>query len=201
MNNEEYKTHNLEYELFKKSERIILFGGSDSGKSYFLQQLVLRHSVKFKRIIICGSKNDLLIYPETKNITEYYDDSDAESIYDPFKDEEYYKNTQQDKRGVLLILDDLMTEAYNSQIVNKCFSRGRHLNLSILLVLQSYFPTGRGRSILPMLRNSATCQIFFSLRNRSEMVNVSRSIECSKKYQKFFLDLLDSQVYQKNMDI
>ena len=104
-----------------------------------LQSLVLRNHTKFKRIIICGTGNDLLKYPETKNKTEHYDDENC-PIYDPFGDQ--FILDQKDERQTLIILDDVMSEAFNSQIVSKMYSRGRHINLSVILVLQSFFPQG-----------------------------------------------------------
>ena len=64
-------------------------------------------------------------------------------------------------RGSLIIIDDLMSDAYNSQVVNDIFSKGRHRNISIILVLQSYFPAGSGKSLIPQIKNNATIQIFF----------------------------------------
>ena len=182
---EEYKTIQIECEIFQRTERIAIYGGSYSGKSHFLQQLVLKHHNKFKKIIICGTKNELLKYPETRNKTLHFDD-ESNPIYDPFIDKDLLNQNQKDERQTLIILDDLMSESYNSQIVNKMFSRGRHLNISVILILQSFFPAGSGRSLIPMIKNNTSIQIFFKLRNKGEIEQAARKIECDKNIKSFF---------------
>ena len=186
-----YKNLEIDSEIFQGSSRIILLGGSHCGKTYFLQKLVLRHEKKFRKIIICGTPNDLLKYPETRGKTELHS-----GIYDPFN-EIADADECEDGRQILIVYDDLMSEAYNSQIVNNLFSKGRHYNISTVLVLQSYFPSGSGRSILPMVKNNASLQIFFRLRNQAEMSLVAKKLEFDKKSQQFFLDLIQREVCGK----
>ena len=184
-----YKNLEIDSEIFQGSSRIILLGGSHCGKTYFLQKLVLRHEKQFRKIIICGTPNDLLKYPETRGKTELHS-----GIYDPFNE---IADECEDGRQILIVYDDLMSEAYNSQIVNNLFSKGRHYNISTVLVLQSYFPSGSGRSILPMVKNNASLQIFFRLRNQAEMSLVAKKLEFDKKSQQFFLDLIQREVCGK----
>ena len=179
----QFKEIEIECELFERCERLILYGGSYTGKSHMLQSLVLRHHAKFKKIIICGTGNDLLKYPETRNKTEHYE-CDANPIYNPFGDQ--FIEDQKDDRQTLIILDDVMNEAFNSQIVSKMYSRGRHINLSVILVLQSFFPQGAGKSLIPMIKNNASVQIFFKLRNQDEMKIAARKLECEKSRRTFF---------------
>ena len=186
-----YKNLEVDSEIFRGSSRILLLGGSHCGKTYFLQKLVLRHEKKFRKIIICGTPNDLLKYPETKAKTELHN-----GIYDPFH-EAAEAAGDDDDRQILIVYDDLMSEAYNSQVVNNLFSRGRHYNISTVLILQSYFPTGSGRSILPMVKNNASLQVFFRLRNQAEMSLVAKKLEFDKKSQQFFLDLIQREVCGK----
>ena len=184
-----YKDLEVDSQIFEGSSRILLLGGSHCGKTYFLQNLVLRHEKKFKKIILCGTPNDLLEYPQTKGKTVRH-----EGIYDPFEEA---AEDLQDDRQILVVYDDLMSEAYNSQIINNLFSRGRHYKISTVLVLQSYFPSGSGRSILPMVKNNASIQIFFRLRNQAEMSMVARKLEFDKRNIQFFSDLIQREVYGK----
>ena len=154
-NVQQFKTVEVECEIFKRSERCLVYGGSYSGKTYFIQNLILRHHEKFKKIIICGAKNDLLTHPLTSSKTIFYE-NDENPIYDPFTDQ----LNDTDKRQTLLILDDVMTEAYNSTLVSKIYSKGRHLNLSVFLILQSFFPQGTSKSLVPMLKNNSSIQFF-----------------------------------------
>ena len=189
-----YRTLNIDSDIFCGSSRILIIGGSHSGKSYFLQKLVLRHHEKFKKIVICGTPNLLLNYPETKGKTKIYD-----TIQNPFKeqDEESDEDGDGGKASVLYIIDDLQSEAYNSQVVNDIFSKGRHHNISVILVLQSYFPGGSSKSLIPQIKNNATIQIFFRLRNKSELALAAKKLEFDKKSQEFFLDLIKREVCQK----
>ena len=136
----------------------------------------------------------LLQYPQTKEKTKIYD-----TIQNPFKeqDDETGGADADDERGSLYIIDNLMSEAYNSQVVNDIFSKGRHHNISIILVLQSYFPAGTSKSLIPQIKNNATIQIFFRLRNQSELALAAKKLEFDKKSQEFFLDLIKREVCGK----
>ena len=48
-----------------------------------------------------------------------------------------------------------------------------------------------------MVKNNANLQIFFMLRNTSEMALVSKKLEFNTKAQQFFLDLIQREVYGK----
>ena len=121
-----------------------------------------------------------------------------DGIYNPFNEAaEELRDDDDDDRQILVVYDDLMSEAYNSQIISTLFSKGRHYKISTILVLQSYFPSGSGRSVLPMVKNNANLQIFFMLRNTSEMALVSKKLEFNPKAREFFLDLIQKEVYGK----
>ncbi len=113
--------------------------------------------MKFKKIIICGAKNDLASDEATRHKTIFYDNEDS-PIYDPFQGEDTQDN---DSRQILLILDDLMSEVYSSQLVSKKNSKGRHINLSTRVILQSYVPQGASKSLVAMLKNNVSLQLFF----------------------------------------
>ena len=188
---DQFKDIEIECEIFNRPERCLIYGGSFSGKSHMVTNLVLRHQEKFEKIIICGAKNDLLTHPKTKNKTTFYENDDN-PIYDPFE-EPHSKGGGQ----TLLILDDLMSEVYHSQLVSKIFSKGRHLNLSVIVILQSYYPQGSSKSLVPMLKNNASIQIFFKLRNRGEMKLIAKKFEHGKKKQDFFYAIVEKEIYQK----
>ena len=79
-----------------------------------------------------------------------------------------------------------MTESCNSSLVSNIFSKGRHLNISVILVLQSYFPQSIGRSLVPQIKNNSNVQILFKLRNKSEMKIIAKKLESTKAGQTFF---------------
>ena len=187
-----YKDIDIECEIFYRPERILVYGGSFSGKTHTIVKLVLRHHEKFKKIIICGAKNELLTHPDTAKKTFFYENEDN-PIYDPFPQ----LDDSTDPRQTLLVLDDLMSEVVSSQLVSKIFSKGRHLSLSVIVILQSYYPQGSSKSIIPMVKNNASVQLFFKLRNRSEMKLVSKKIEFTKKNQLHFDSVVEQEIYQK----
>ena len=177
----QYKDIEIECGIFERPHMILVYGGSYSGKTHMIVNLIKRHHEKFKKIIICGAKNELLTDEATRHKTIFYENEDN-PIYDPFQESEELSGTY----PKLLILDDLMSEIYSSQLASKLFSKGRHLNLSTIIILQSFYPQGGSKSIVPMLKNNANLQFFFKLRNRSEMNQVSKKLEHSKKNQQFF---------------
>lgn len=188
-----YKDIDIECEIFYRPERILVYGGSFSGKTHMVVKLVLRHHEKFKKIIICGAKNELCTHPDTKHKTIFYENDDN-PIYDPFNNN---SDVSTDPRQTLLILDDLMSECYHSQLVSRIFSKGRHLTLSVIVILQSYYPQGSSKSIIPMVKNNSSIQLFFKLRNRSEMKLISKKFEFTKKNQHFFDSIIEQEIYQK----
>lgn len=192
---DQFKNIEIECEIFERPCSILAYGGTYSGKTHMIVNLVLRHHTKFRKIIICGAKNDLLTHQDTKHKTVYYD-NDESPIYDPFQENENVGNDG-DKRQQLLIFDDLMSEIYSSQIISKVFSRGRHLNLSAIVILQSFYPQGTSKSLVPMLKNNCSLQIFFRLRNKSEMKLVAKKLEHTKRGQDFFESLVDREIYKK----
>ena len=82
-----------------------------------------------------------------------------------------------------MFIDDLMTESCNSSLVSNIFSKGRHLNISVILVLQSYFPQSIGRSLVPQI---SCVQMLFKLRNKSEMKIIGKKLESTKAGNIFF---------------
>ena len=189
------KTILTDCQLFSPTSRILCFGGSCSGKSFFLQNLVLKHHKKFKQIILCGAKNILLTHPSTKDKTVHHT-CRQNPIWDPFSNIDE-SEINLDKRGILIFIDDLMTESCQSLLVSDIFSKGRHLNISVILVLQSYFPQSTARSLMPQIKNNSCVQILFKLRNKSETSIIGKKIESTKAGQSFFKNLIDREVYSK----
>ena len=133
---DQFKNIEIECDIFERPYMVLVYGGSYSGKTHMIVNLVLRHHMKFKKIIICGAKNNFLTYEATKHKTIFYDNEES-PIYDPFQDSDGTNNEPK-----LLILDDLMSEIYSSQLVSIIFSKGRHLNLRTIIILQSFYPQG-----------------------------------------------------------
>ena len=81
-------------------------------------------------------------------------------------------------------MDDMMEVVYKSQTVSKLFS------ISVILLLQSYFPTGSGTNLIPQIRNNSTIQIFTKARSHREIGDIAGRLDYGKKYKDFFVSHL-----------
>ena len=179
--------------IFEKPERIIVTGSSNTGKTHLVEHLVRKHIDKFYKIVICGNRNRLLEFPETICKTSLHK-SDSDPIFNPFTELDRYEVKKNKNKQFLLILDDLMEVIYQSPIVSKIFSAGRHFQISCIILCQSFFPSGSGKNIYPQIKNNSSIFIFTKLRSKNQIANISRHLEDDKKSQKLFVEL-----YKKNV--
>ena len=84
MNDTCFKTIKLDCTLFKSSEQVLLFGGSNTGKMHLVENLIKAYHERFYKIVLCGLKNRLLQFSKTAKKTEYYDNPNNH-IRDPFQ--------------------------------------------------------------------------------------------------------------------
>lgn len=133
---------------FYNRSSFIVCGSSRSGKTEFVLQLIRRADVlfqngkKFHKVLYCYSTiQDALLKLEQdmsesvvlhKNLPS---DEDIEKLTDS-------SEIDPDKE-LLIVLDDLMYQALNSQDVSLLFTSGRHKNITIIFVTQSLFEKGR----------------------------------------------------------
>ena len=203
MNLDEVKTIELypSDHIFGDSDRIIVCGSSRTGKTYLVESLVKKYAHRFYKIVLCGNKNRLLDFSETKHMTEYYGgDNDDCGIYNPFREMDTYdlkKNRSDNNKTLLVIYDDLMETVYKSPTISKLFSKGRHYGISAIVLLQGYFPTGSGTNLWPQIRNNSTIQIFTKARSHSEIGNIAGRLEYGKKHKDFFVSLYKKLVQDK----
>lgn len=121
--------------IFREPARLIIAGNTNSGKTYLSTQLILKYASIFHKIIICGvSQHPLQHHPLVKNKLFV-----EKNIIDPLE----HKNPFSDNEHVLLVLDDTYNSAVQSPIVLDTFIKGRHENLSCMLITQNLFFTGK----------------------------------------------------------
>ena len=103
-----------ENNLFDIPERILIIGTSNSGKTHLAEELVRNFSKRFYRIIICGNKNRILEFPETKDKSEFFS-SDRDIIFNPFLEIDKYETKKYPNLQCLVLYDDMMDVIYKSQ--------------------------------------------------------------------------------------
>lgn len=122
--------------IFNQPARIIIAGYTNSGKSHLCTKLVEKYEEVFSRIIICGVSS----HPLQKNVNIKKKIEIHENIINFPNEKNPYKDPS---AHTLLILDDNFLAAANSQCVVDSFTKGRHNNLSVIMITQNIFFPGK----------------------------------------------------------
>ena len=145
--------------------RCIITGPSNSGKTYFLSNIILNiineydkiyiyspslHQDLYQRLIKCFSNHipihiipnilndediDIVIEEEINNKDFQKSDTEIET----FDNIEDLKFPQEYENNSIIILDDLNEKEINNDKIQAMFKRGRHNNLSIFIISQDYY--------------------------------------------------------------
>lgn len=141
---------------------MMVAGPSMSGKSTFLQKLILSKekmfSTQFKRILWCYSENGA--NPNIPNV-EFHKGMPNEAVVS-------HSGPQ------LLILDDLMSDAYNAKISDLFTKGSHHRNISIILVTQNIFHQGAHSRDISL--NAKYIVLFKNPRDRQQFNFIARQI-------------------------
>lgn len=174
--------------IFAKPARIIVSGASGSGKTQIVVSLIKKYRDLFSEIIISGVSSFPIEISGNIQISE--------DIYDPFA---YPKDNPKHK---LIIYDDIQSEAVKSDIISNAFTKGRHRNISIILILQNIFAQGsKSRNIslnashfiLCRSRDEAQIRLLatqiFGKEKASSFIKAYRKYVVEKKYGHLLIDL------------
>ena len=130
--------------------RILIIGGSRSRKTNALLNLINNqpdidkiylyakdpYEAKYQYLINKREKVGLDHFDDHKAFIEY--SNDMQDVYKDIGDYNLRKN-----RKVLIVFDDMIADMINNKrldsIVTELFTRGRKINISIVLISQSYF--------------------------------------------------------------
>ena len=130
--------------------RILIVAGSGSGKTNLLLNLI-NNQPDIDKIYLYAkdlyeAKNQYLINKREKVGLDHFDGSKAfieysNDMQDVYKNIEGYNLGK--KRKILIVFDDIIANMINNKklnpIVTELFIRGRKLNISIVVITQSYF--------------------------------------------------------------
>ena len=168
--------------------RVIIAGYSNSGKSYICTKLIEKYHQEFSHVVICGVEKHAL-QQRFPNITV------SREIIDPLQ-------YQIDNEAILFVLDDTFMEAINSKFVVESFTKGRHSNLSVILVTQNIFGQGKyartialNASHFILTRNRDICQIetlfrqLFGKKRVQDATDVYRKAVYSQPFGYLLIDI------------
>ena len=192
-------------------ERVAICAKSNGGKSVMMKYLLSLQARKFNKIFVVSPTEPLNRFykdfvPENC-ILEKYDEKWVNTLIK--KATEYKKDPDNKPKHILVVFDDTGDDPlfHNSKALQTLAVRGRHLNISIVLLLQYLNmvpPCIRGQLgfVLVAQQNSASTQLLHeyfnsSHLNREEFFNLYRS--CSTDYN-FFLICCNTTQDNKDLD-
>ena len=180
--------------------RIIIIGGSRSGKTYVLLNLIKHQRPDNDKIYLCikdpfESNYQLLInerekveIENLKNLKAFVDYS--KTIGDVCENLGDYNPTK--KRRVLKVFDDMIADMASnkklSPIVTELFLRGRKLNISLVFISQSYFKVPK------IVKLNATHYFIMKISNKREL----QQIVSKHSFDIDFKDFMKLKIILKN---
>jgi len=166
--------------IFQPPFTMIICGNSGSGKTQLLKQLIntdfTKTSQGFQNIFVfCPSMDYSGDYDEFKHREFFkdrlFDTYDSKIIGEIIESQENIINRYGKKRcpQTLIILDDCLENLSNNpnnNIISKIFFKGRHINLSVVVLVQKL------KGIGTLLRINTRYCIFFRCGNSQELENL-----------------------------
>ena len=155
---------------FQHMFSMLVVGPSQSGKTYFVQQLLTKNCIE---------------YPCEKPLHVYWFYSQWQSRYDEIKRalkkrirfSQGLPELNEDLRQInpeyhnILVFDDLMSQASDSPVLSQLFTQGRHRNASVILLLQNLFPKGKFNTDIS--RNALYKVLFRSTGDRKQIATMA----------------------------
>ena len=146
------------------NNRILIIGKTNSGKSVLCKWLVNQQKQYFQKIIIFSSLEKVNeFYKELSNdIYDEYTEDIGNQIFNKLK-EYKIKNKDKDKvYNTLIIIDDLGLDIHNSKSLKNIFTKGRHINISCIVLIQYIY-------MLPPVIRSNSDTILISQQNQQSL--------------------------------
>jgi len=158
--------------------RMLMVGGSGSGKTNVLIYMILKYIV-YDKLYIYTKHIHQSKYQFLQNVFKHVEENEELKGIGDFPIAVFADNIKNivplekmdEKKDNVIIFDDFITEKNQSQIVDM-FVRGRHKNASVIYLTQSYFSTPKDIRI-----NCTQFLLFGSANNRD--INLVLSDHCS----------------------
>lgn len=194
--NKEYHNPNFERHKINIPARILLVGGSGSGKTSTLMNIIHRMKNTFNRIIVCckSKEEPLYQYLEEKggDLVEFFEGIGSIPPCSSFKD-----STDQ----ILVVFDDLCVDKHQS-VIEDYFIRSRKVanGITCIYLTQSYYKTPKIIRIqcnyIILKKLSSTRDLKLILSESSMCIDLKKLIEiykyCTKDQKDFMMIDLDA---------
>ena len=175
--------------IFKENARIIIAGTSFSGKSTICKDILIKYIKEFDHILLLASpgnqplENEILLIEKLTKFDYYPSISEINASFP--------KSAHK-----VLVLDDNYTSAFQNEHVLSYFIRGRHENLSIILISHNLF-FSRGKYSRDISLN-VTHFILMKLRDVNQIFYLASQIYGkleAKKVVKIYQYILENNSY------
>ena len=164
-----------ELNLFQTPARFIVSGFSGSGKTNLVTKIVTKYHNTFEKIIVCGvPKHPLQLQSSIANKVTVHS-----NIIDPLGEDD---DDIPLKKQTLFILDDVFIDAVQSKYVVDAFTKGRHSNLSTILITQNLFFSGKYARNISL---NATHYLLLRQRDLNQIECLGRQIYGNKRSKDF----------------
>lgn len=145
-----------------------IFASRQSGKTVFTKNLLLNQnrliSPQFKKVIWVYKTWQEEIFSELLQNQSMFEIEFVEDL----------PNVTDKQENTVIIIDDLMVEAAQNDLVQALFTRGRHLNLSVIYLAQNLFH--KGKHSRDMSLNTDYMVLFKNTRDASQIMHLSRQM-------------------------
>ena len=116
-----------------------VYGRRESGKTHFVTELLIQQDklIKdpFTKVIWINKSFQKDVYEKLMRANQF----ELEFLDDIPNFDEMGKQI----RNTLVVLDDMLTESNRNEQISALFTRGRHLNISVILLSQNLFHQGK----------------------------------------------------------
>lgn len=162
---------------FRAPFSCLIVGASFSGKSQLAAAIILNQEKcidkKFDKVFYCCKYEEAIPKSIRKIVT----------FHEGLPDGELIRNDARD--NVLICCDDLFSSALQSEIISNLFISGRHINISIILIVHNLFANYRKAREITL--NTSYIIIFKAVRDLSQIKVLARQVMPS--HAKQFVEL------------